>query len=308
MWIYIILFIAGLAFLLKGADTVTEYASRIARKLGISELVIGITLVAMATSLPELAVSLLSVFANAGIATGTIIGSNISNILLILGVSALLSPMVTGKEFLKQEYAVLIFSIVLAFFLLGSMEWYKGLILIAMFIAYMYYILKKKRMPRLKIRNPLAKKKGIHRDFIISLIGALFVVLGAKLLVDSTVRIAQWMGISEIIIALTVIAIGTSLPELATSVTAAYKRMRGIAIGNIIGSNIFNITILGLASLIRTVPTTTEIILINLPIMLFATVLLMLVIRFRGRLSRPTGALFIAIFILFIALQAVSLG
>ncbi len=308
MWIYPLFFILGLVFLLKGADTVTKYASRIARKLGISELIIGITLVAMATSLPELAVSLLSVFANAGIATGTIIGSNISNILLILGVSALLSPMVTGKEFLKQEYVVLIFSLVLAFFLLGNMEWYKGLVLIAMFIAYMYYILKKKRMPRLKIRNPLAKKKGIHRDFIISLIGALFVVLGAKLLVDSTVRIAQWIGISEIIIALTVIAIGTSLPELATSVTAAYKGMRGIAIGNIIGSNIFNITILGITSLIRTVPTTTEIILINLPIMLFATVLLMLVIRFRGRLSRPTGALFIAIFILFIALQAVSLG
>ena len=117
MIVYIILFIAGLIFLLKGAETVTEYASRIARNLGISELVIGITLVAMATSLPELAVSLLSAFTNAEIATGTIIGSNISNILLILGVSALLTPMVTGREFLKQEYAVLLFSVVLALFL-----------------------------------------------------------------------------------------------------------------------------------------------------------------------------------------------
>lgn len=308
MWIYLLLFTAGLVFLLKGAETVTEYASRIAKKLGVSELVIGITLVAMATSLPELAVSLLSAFTNAEIATGTIIGSNISNIFLILGASALLTPMVTGREFLKQEYAVLLFSIVLAVFLLANMEWYKGIILIAMFIVYMHYILKKRRMPRLKIRNPLAKKKSIPKDFAISIIGALFVILGAKLLVDSTIKIAQWAGISEIVIALTVIAVGTSLPELATSLMAAYKKMRGIAIGNIIGSNIFNITILGMASLIRTVPTTTEIILINLPIMLFATVLLMLAIKFQGRLSRPLGAIFIVLFIVFIALQAVSLG
>lgn len=306
MWANIALFILGIVFLLKGADTVTEYASRIAKRLGVSELVIGITFVAMATSLPELAVSLISVFNSAEIATGTIIGSNISNILLILGVSALLIPMTAGREFLKQEYFVLLFSIVLAVLLVGGMQWYKGLILIVMFAAYMYHILKKRGSSGLKRRLP-GKTESILRNFIISITGALFVVLGAKLLVDSTIGIARGIGISEMVIAITVIAIGTSLPELATSVTAAYKRMRGIAIGNIIGSNIFNITILGITSLIGTVPVTDHVILIDLPIMLLATLLLLAAIKFRGRLSRPMGGVFVALFITFIALQLIIL-
>lgn len=307
MWINIPIFVVGLVLLIKGADTVTEYASRVARGLGVSELTIGITLVAMATSLPELAVSVISTFTSVEIATGTIIGSNISNILLILGASALLSPMVTGKEFLKQEYVVLIFSIVLAVFLLGSLEWYKGLVLIIMFAIYMRHILKRKARKGTRAARP-RRAEGMHKNLAISIIGALFVVLGAKLLADSSVGIAQGLGISEMVIALTVIAIGTSLPEFATSLVAAYKGMRGIAIGNIIGSNIFNITILGITSLIRTVPTSTELVMIDIPIMLLATVLLMLAIRFQGRLSRITGAVFIVLFAVFIALQALVLG
>lgn len=302
MWIYIPAFIIGFILLLKGADLVTEHASRVAKSLGISQLVIGITLVAMATSLPELAVSLISAFTNAGIATGTVIGSNISNILFILGISVLLYPMATGKEFLKQEYAVLLFSVVLAILLLGNMQWYHGLILIAMFIVYMRHVLKG---PSRDVK-PVPGER-VSRDVAISVIGAILVVIGAKLLVDSTVAVAGWLGISEMVIALTVIAIGTSLPELATSVAAALKKMRGIAVGNIIGSNIFNITILGITALIRTVPTTAEVIAINIPMMLFATILLMLVIKFHKRLSRPVGACFLALFILFILLQAVSL-
>ncbi len=308
IYIYALLFIAGLAFLIKGADIVTRYASGIARKLGASELVIGITLVAMATSLPELAVSVVSAFTNAGIATGTIIGSNISNILLILGASALLSPMAAGREFLRHEYAVLIFSVAVSIFLLSDMEWHKGLILILMFIAYMHYILKGNKTKAPGTGSPPPKKGSILRDFAFSITGALFVILGANLLVGSTVRIAHWIGISEMIISLTVIAVGTSLPELATSLVAAYRGMRGIAIGNIIGSNIFNIAILGITSLIAVVPTTAEVVLIDLPVMLFATALLMLTIKFHGRLSRTAGIIFLAAFIIFIALQTVSLG
>lgn len=306
MWIYLPLFIAGLVLLLKGADIVTEYASRIARGLGLSELVIGITLVAMATSLPELAVSIISAFTNAEIATGTIIGSNISNILLILGLSALVSPMAAGREFLKQEYIALIFSIAVAIFLLGNMHWYQGLVLVIMFIIYMRYTIRRKG--GLQGRKGRHGKGRILKNLAASMIGMLLVIFGANLLVNSTVKIAQWAGISEMVIALTVIAVGTSLPELATSLVAAYKKMRGIAIGNIIGSNIFNIAILGLASLIGTVPTTREIIMIDLPVMLFATILLILAIRLQGRLSRTTGAVFIILFIAFIALQSVRLG
>lgn len=247
---------------------------------------------------------MVSAFGSVEMATGTIIGSNIANIFLILGASALVSPMVAGREFLRQEYVVLIFSAALAVLLLGNMEWYKGLVLVAMFIAYMHYTLKRRAHA-----GPGRRIRGcIWKDFTISVIGILLVVLGAKLLVDSAVSIAQAIGIPEIVIALTVIAIGTSLPELATSLVAAYRGMRGIAIGNIIGSNIFNITTLGMTSLIRTVPATAAVMLIDIPIMLFATILLMLVIRFRGTLSRPMGAAFIAMFIIFLALQALAAG
>jgi len=308
-FLYIFLFIAGLVLLLKGADVITDYASRIARALGISEMVIGITLVAVATSLPELAVCVTSAFSGiAIIASGTIIGSNIANIGLVLGISALAAPFVLKAEFLRQGYIMLVFSFLFAFLLLGGMFWFEGMILIVLIIIYMVWLVKfKKREAGLK---PKKSKEAIHKVkyIIFCIVGGAAVVLGGNFIVTSTVQIARWVGISEMVISLIIIAVGTSLPELATSVVAARKKMRGISLGNIIGSNIFNIMILGISSLIVASPTTTSLMLVNIPIMLILSILLVFFIKNKDmRISKKEGIAFLLIYVIFIALQFVAI-
>lgn len=306
-WISIVFFIAGLFFIIKGADWITEYGSRIAKKLGISELLIGLTLVAMATSLPELAVSLMSVFSGSGgIATGTIIGSNISNIALILGISALAYPLVSDRKFMNQAFATLGFSVLAAVFLLDGMTWVEGLTIIVFFIGYLIYSIKHSGEVGEKFsRSKRLGKESIPKYMVYIIVSGLFVVLGANLMITSTVTIAGWLGISEVVISIIIIAIGTSLPEMATSVTAARKRMHGLSLGNIIGSNVFNIAILGISSLVATIPVTAHLITIDLPIMI-ATVALLMLLMWKGRnLSRKEGAILILVYILFLVSQFV---
>jgi cation:H+ antiporter len=304
----IVVFIAGLFMIIKGADWVTEFGSRLAKKLGVSELVIGLTVVAMATSLPELGVSIVSALSGvASIATGTIIGSNISNIALILGISALAYPLATGKSFLKEALATLGFSLILASSLVGGMAWYDGLVILALFIGYILYIVKNRRGDAEELTKTKISARGNKWRFVAyCLFGGIVVVIGAHLMVTSTVVLAQAFGIPEILIAIIIIAVGTSLPELATSVTAAVKHMRGISLGNIIGSNIFNIAVLAIASLVSTVPATSHVLFIDIPVMLLVTVLLLIFMRTHWKLSRKEGLILLLVYALFVAVQFVS--
>jgi cation:H+ antiporter len=300
--VFVLMFAAGLALMIKGADWITEYGSRLARKLGVSELVIGVTLVAMATSLPELAVSVISAISNAGqIATGTIVGSNIANIALILGLSALACPLVTDRAFLRQGLLTLCFSALVSLLLLGGMVWHEGMFIIICFFAYLAYAVKTRKEGSAGTRKNAGNDRWKYILFCIA--GGLVVVGGGELLVASTVNIAQWLGVPEIIIAMIVIAVGTSLPELATSVAAAIKRMRGISLGNIIGSNVFNTAILGISSLFSAVPVTSHVVFLDLPLMLFVTALLMLFMKTGWKLSRTEGLALLAVYGVFIALQ-----
>ncbi len=310
--LYGLLFVFGIILLTKGADWVTEYASKLAREMGISEFVIGITLVAVATSLPELSVSIISAFTGVvNIATGTIIGSNVSNICLIIGVSALIAPLATYHEYMKEGFVMLLFSILSAFLILDGLIWYEGMALIGVLILYIILLSKKQEKPSIAERiSRHMKRKARNRKIkysVFSIAGGLLVVFGAKLLIDSTIFIAGSLGISEFIIAIIVIAIGTSLPEFATSITAVRKGLRGIAIGNIIGSNIFNLSILGLSSLVSVIPVTAHIITIDLPIMLVVSALLLLFIRTKWNISRIEGAFLLGFYAVFVALQFVRI-
>jgi len=292
-------FLSGLYTLIKGADIITDHASQMAKKLGISELVIGITLVAISTSLPELAVSILSVVTRVGgIATGTIIGSNIANIGLIIGLSALISPLLNRKSFLKEGYYMLIFTLGVSIFLIDGMVFYEGIIILLGLVLYNYVLLKNEAQLANTRENKINNKKAHH--LIMCVFGALLVFVGAHLVVHSTLKIAEMLGISEIVVALVAVAIGTSLPELATSFVAAIKKMRGISLGNIIGSNIFNIGILGFASLFDKVPVDYTVVTLDIPVMVIITMLFLIFMRTDWKISRVEALTLLIIYTIFV--------
>jgi cation:H+ antiporter len=318
--LYIPLFIVGLVMLIKGADVITEYSSRIARAKGISEMVIGITLVATATSLPELVVVLTSAFSGVStIAVGTIIGSNIANIGLVLGISALIAPLVVKKEFLREAYVMIGFSALLLFFMIDGMVWFEGVIIIALVVLYLFMLVRSKKTASKGSgtrddshtkRSDIVEdghKRNVLRYLVYCVIGGIVLVIGGNMIVTATVGIATWFGISELLISMIIIAVGTSLPELAASAVAARKKMRGISLGNIIGSNIFNIMILGISSIVALQPITNSLLYVSLPIMLLLAGLLILFMRWGWNVSRKDALLLLAIYVMFIAFQFVMI-
>lgn len=262
-----VLFVTGFFFLIKGADLLVDGASSIARKLQISDIVIGLTIVSFGTSMPELIVNIFASFqGNTGIAIGNILGSNIANILLILGVSAMIYPLATKKNTVWKEIP---FSF-LAAFVLGVManDFFfdglssstltrgDGLIFLSFFVIFLYYVFGISEPATIEVeREPSLRETTLLRSCISVTFGFVGLTLGGKWIVDGAVEIAKGFDVSQSLIGLTIVAIGTSLPELATSATAAYKKQADIAIGNVVGSNIFNIFwILGLSALIHPLP------------------------------------------------------
>jgi len=258
--------IIGFALVIKGADILVDGASSLARKLSVSDLVIGLTVVAFGTSLPELSVNVFaSIKATSNIAIGNIIGSNIANILLILGVSAIICPLVVTKGTVWKEIPLSLLAVILIAILANDklingaqssmLTRIDGLVLLSFFIIFIYYSLSIAK--RIEGTDDLLHVKALTITKILALIiaGLAALILGGKFVVDGAVKLAIYLGVSQMTIGLTVVAVGTSLPELATSAVAAYKKNFDIAVGNIVGSNIFNIFfILGISSLIRPLP------------------------------------------------------
>lgn len=269
MILEIFLLIVGFVLLIKGADMLIDGASSIAKRFKISDLVIGLTIVAMGTSMPEMIVNIFaSISGSNDIAIGNILGSNIANIFLILGVSAMVYPLTVKRSTIFKEIPFsFLAAIVLALFandilidgaqtsLLSRID---GFILLLFFIIYMYYVFEVAKKNK---KDIIATEEEQEEEIeIMSLtksnlwifLGIIGLFIGGKLIIDSAVYISKFFGISEAVIGLTVIAIGTSLPELVTSVIAALKRKSDLAIGNVVGSNIFNIFwILGLSAIIK---------------------------------------------------------
>ena len=259
------LLIIGFIILIKGADLLVEGASSIAQKLNVSDLVIGLTVVAFGTSAPEMFVNVFaSIEGNSNIAIGNILGSNIANIFLILGVSAMIYPLAVKSNTVWKEIpfsllAAVILGILANDYLIdhkasSELSRSDGLVLLGFFIIFMYYIfsIAKKSEHILKEESPQISN---FRAVAYILLGLSGLVLGGSWIVNAAVKIASQFGVSEYLIGLTVVAVGTSLPELATSAMAAYKRNTDIAIGNVVGSNIFNIFwVLGISALIKPLP------------------------------------------------------
>ncbi|AOY58418.1 MULTISPECIES: calcium/sodium antiporter [Desulfococcus] len=255
-----VLFIAGLALLIVGAEALVRGASRLAAAFGVSPLVIGLTVVAFGTSSPELAVSFKSTFSGqTGIALGNVVGSNILNVLLILGISALISPLAVSQQLVRLDVPLMLALsiIVLIFSLDDNLGRIDGLILVVGLVVYLSFLISQSRRESAAVSGEYEKAFGIEdaaagsrlKNVILIIAGFAMLVLGSRWMVDSAVAFARHIGVSELVIGLTIVAAGTSLPEVVTSVIAAIRGERDIAVGNVVGSNIFNImAVLGLTS------------------------------------------------------------
>lgn len=259
----VLLFVLGLVLLALGAELLVRGASRLALAFGMSPLVVGLTVVAFGTGSPELAVSVQSGIAGqAGLAIGNVVGSNICNVLLVLGLSALVVPLAASPQVIRQELPVMIGVSLLLWGLAfdGRLGRWEGALLVALLVVYTVFLIRQSRRARAAVRReytqaldapvPRAweRKPAVQLLFVAAGIGLL--VLGARWLVAAAVAFATALGVSKLVIGLTVVAVGTSLPEVATSLVAAVRGERDIAVGNVIGSNIFNILgVLGLAAL-----------------------------------------------------------
>lgn len=252
----IVLLVVGFAMLVKGADWFVEGAAGIASKLKIPQLVIGLTIVAMGTSAPEAAVSITAALKdNASIAIGNVVGSNILNVLMILGIAAIIVSMSIQKPTVKIEIPFMI-GITVLLIVMGKtgeqISRLEGVILWVLFLTYLAYLFF---LARKNKEEDVEETRSVWKLLVFMVLGGVFVVLGSNFTVDSATIIARTVGISEHFIGLTIIAFGTSLPELVTSVAAARKGNADIAVGNIVGSNIFNILfILGTTALITPIP------------------------------------------------------
>jgi len=308
----VLLFIVGLAFLILGAEVLVRGASKIATAFGISPLIIGLTVVAIGTSSPELAISINGVMSGqADIALGNVIGSNIFNILFILGVSALIVPLYVSQQLIRFDVPLMIglSAAVLLICLDQTVNRFDGLLLVAgliIYIAILVVLSIRKRSKENESDQQVPDDETTRNNFnwfaniMYVVAGLALLVLGSQWFVKSAVSFAGYLGVSELIIGLTIVAAGTSMPEVVTSVVAAIRKERDIAVGNIIGSNIFNILgVLGISSVLAPsgIPVSEAVIGFDIPLMIVVAIACLPIFFTGGTISRWEGALFLCYYI-----------
>ncbi len=311
-----VLLIAGFVLLVAGAEALVRGASRLAAAFGISPLVIGLTVVAFGTSAPEMAVSTVSSLSGqADIALGNVIGSNIFNIFLILGLSALVAPLMVSAQLIRLDVPLMIGASVLVylFALNGVIGRPEGIILFVGILIYIGFLIRQSRRENLNVQAEYAEKYGereprstkvLLKDTALLLAGLGLLVLGSNWLVDGAVMVAHKLGVSELVIGLTIVAVGTSLPELATSVVAAIRGERDIAVGNVVGSCLFNLlAVLGLAGMVSPsgIAVSAQSLHVDLPVMILTAVVCLPIFFTGKRISRGEGALLLSGYIGYMA-------
>lgn len=309
-----ILFIIGFFLLIKGADLLVDGAAQIAHQLKISSIVIGLTIVAFGTSAPELVVNLFaSMQGNTDIAIGNVVGSNIANIFLILGVSAIIYPITTKRNTVWKEIPLSLMAAVLLAVMVNDVRIdgtvfagltrIDGIVFIAFFIIFLYYTFGISKVTgNMDAEIDFKEGQSTLRSVIFVVIGIIGLVIGGKWIVDGAVQIAGVFNVSQSLIGLTIVAVGTSLPELATSVMAAYKKHTDIAIGNVVGSNIFNIFfILGTSAIIKPLPFSTTFDLdIILMILTNAILFFMMFVGKKHTIHKWEGIFMVMIYVVYI--------
>ena len=307
-----LMFILGLVLLVFGGDTLVKGSVGVANKMGISPLVVGIVLVGFGTSTPELIASILAVYKNPPapeISIGNVVGSNIANILLILGITALICPIKIDPKGFKRDCGFLILSCIamLIAMWMGSLNLIGGILFVLALIGYIYYCYYTEKKNKKAIKEMQKEQEEITNDktsilryLLTTIIGIALTMLGAKLLVDSSVELATRWGVSKAIIGLTIVAVGTSLPELLSSIMASIRKHNDVAYGNVVGSNIYNtLFILGVVAILTPLPFTHDF-WKNIIIMSVATMLLIVCGIFK-QISRLMGLFFLIAYAGYIA-------
>ena len=312
----VVWFVVGLVTLTVGAEALVRGASRLALSFGISPLVVGLTVVAFGTSAPELAVSVQSAWSGqVDIAIGNVVGSNILNILLILGLAAAITPMVVHQQVIRQEVPVMI-AVSLLFWALaadGGIGRWDGALLVALLVVYTVLVIRQSRQETKAVQQEYDEAYAAAPgrwdahwgvQLLLLVVGLALLVQGSRWMVESAIEFARQLGVSELVIGLTIVAAGTSLPEAATSVLAAIRGERDIAVGNAIGSNIFNIlSVLGISAMVApgTLTVSPSVLAFDLPVMV-AVAVACLPVFFTGHLiSRANGLVFLAYYVAYTA-------
>ncbi|MEL7833290.1 calcium/sodium antiporter [Fodinibius sp. Rm-B-1B1-1] len=308
----ILFFIVGLVLLIAGAELLVRGASTLAARIGMTPLVIGLTVVAFGTSAPELAISMQSGLAGEdALLLGNIIGSNIFNVLFILGVSALITPLVVSKNLIKLDVPLMVgISFVLYFFAWdGLVSRLEGGILFGALVLYVGYLIydaqKSNHSSSIEDESSQNERYSTRHwfwDGVLIVVGLALLVIGAQWLVDGAVTFAEYIGVSSLVVGLTIVAAGTSLPEVATSILASVKGQRDLAVGNIVGSNLFNIMcIIGLTATVLPNGITVQqgVIGFDLPIMIAAAIMCLPIFFTGNVISRWEGILFLGYYIAF---------
>ncbi len=325
MWITIFLLVGGLITLMIGAEMLVRGASRLAAALGIPPLIIGLTIVAFGTSSPEMAVSVQSALnGQVDIAVGNVVGSNIFNVLFILGISAVIVPLVVAQQLVRIDVPLMIGVSVLVWVLSlnGLLERWEGVLLFAGIIAYTaFLIIQSRREKDAAVKAEYeteyatrAPRTGVQMllNSVLAIGGLALLIFGARWFVDGAVGLARSLGMSELIIGLTIVAAGTSMPEVATSIIAALRGERDIAVGNVVGSNIFNIlAVLGLTAMVAPegVPVASGMITIDMPFMIAVAVACLPIFLTGHTIARWEGVVFLAYYVaytVYLVLNATS--
>ena len=300
MILNILFIVIGIVLVLWGADRLTDGAVAVAEKMKMPQIVIGLTIVAMGTSMPEFCVSLISALkGTSDLAVGNIVGSNIFNTLLIVGVSALVAPMSIMKTTVRKDipFALVASALLLIMCLDGDISRIDAAILFVMFLIFMYITLRGAKVQGTDVEEKEKKSMATWLSVVWILVGLACLIGGSNLFVDGATVVATKLGVSEAVIGLTIVAGGTSLPELATSVVSARKGNSGIAIGNVLGSNVFNIlAILGLTGVISPM-TLKGITMTDLSMMVISIILIWLFSFTKYKIERWEGAILTAVFV-----------
>ncbi len=297
-----LLVVVGLALLVAGGEALVRGAVALAERLGVSPLLIGLTVVGFGTSTPELVTSLnAALVGSPGIAIGNVVGSNTANILLILGIGALIAPIAVARETFRRDGAALAAATALCVVavLLGEIGRVMGVVLVLGLVAYLFVsYLGERRSPDAEPDAETAPAAPLWRPLALAFGGIAVTILGARFLVDGSIDIARAFGLSEAAIGLTIVAVGTSMPELVTTVMAALRRQSDIAFGNVIGSNIYNVLgILGVTGIVSPLAVPPQIASLDIWVMVAATLLLVVFATTGRQIARWEGGVFVGLYV-----------
>ncbi len=305
--------VGGLALLVVGAELVVRGASRLALALGISPLIIGLTVVAFSTSAPEFAVSIGSALrGTSGIVVGNVVGSNIANVLLILGIAAIISPMIVSQNLIRLDVPLMIGVSVIAWLFAsdGVIARYEGGLMFAGLIGYIWFAIRTSKTENQEVQqeydqefgeDPSSARQKWGLNLLLFGSGLGLLIFGADVLVDAAVGLARTFGVSELVIGLTIIAVGTSLPEVVTSIVAAIRKQADIAVGNVVGSNVFNLLgVLGLTAIIQPVAVNSAALNFDMPVMIATAVACLPVFFVRHLIARWEGIFFLGYYLAYV--------